>query len=723
MNPFAYKTAGVAIKALSDLSKARFRLHAKNNIPKHGAIIFAINHFTRVETLFLPYFFNHITGRTIWSLADYSLFKGTLGNFLEKVGAISTKNPDRDKLIVKSLLTGGASWIIFPEGLMVKNKKIFEKGHYMITQEDIKRPPHTGVATLALRTEFYRQRLKCMSVSNPDEARRLLDLFEIDSLNDILDLNTYIVPVNITYYPIRARENFLSNMIVHFKEDVPDRLMEEMMTEGNMLFSGVDIDIRFGQAITIDEYLDRELICKDVSAIEKFNFDDHIPSRPVMKEAVYEIMNKYMSSIYNLTTVNHEHLFASVLRLIPFNKFDENDLKERVFYAIINNIEKTNIYLHESINMNQTHLLTDDRYEKFSKFIEMAIDKKIIKKQDNTLIKDASLFFSAYGFHNIRINNPVEVIANEIEPLVKLTRHLKKIVLLPRAWIKMQIRKYLYNKTNLDYEKDYKKFYIEGESKDYKKGMPYLLKGNNFNKTGIIVVHGYMASPLEVKELAVYLNNNGFWIHAPRLKGHGTSPEDLATRTYKDWIESVDESYALLSYSCKRVYVCGFSFGAGLALDIASRIKDIKGVIAVCPPMRLQDISAKFVPAVNVWNKLMKKVKLDSVSKEFVENDPENPHINYHRNPISGVRELEKLMNKLNPRLNKIVSPALIIQSDGDPVVNPKGSKMIFEKLSSEIKEYRLFNFNRHGILLGENSSRVHKAINDFIKNIEKKNL
>ena len=126
LNPFAYKTAGYAIKALSDLSKANIRTHGKENIPK-GAVIFAINHFTRIETLFIPYVIHRLTGKTIWNLAVDHLFEGGLAGILTKLGAISTKNPHRDTLIVKSLLTGEAAWIIFPEGRMVKSKKIFDR--------------------------------------------------------------------------------------------------------------------------------------------------------------------------------------------------------------------------------------------------------------------------------------------------------------------------------------------------------------------------------------------------------------------------------------------------------------------------------------------------------------------------------------------------------------------------------------------------------------------
>jgi hypothetical protein len=39
----------------------------------------------------------------------------------------------------------------------------------------------------------------------------------------------------------------------------------------------------------------------------------------------------------------------------------------------------------------------------------------------------------------------------------------------------------------------------------------------------------------------------------------------------------------------------------------------------------------------------------------------------------------------------------------------------VFDLLGSKDKRYVLFNFKRHGILLGEGSQHVHRAIGDFI--------
>jgi esterase/lipase/1-acyl-sn-glycerol-3-phosphate acyltransferase len=717
MNRFAYLTTGLAVKTLSDLSRAEIKIHGAENIPK-GPTIFVINHFTRIETLFIPYHIHRLINIPVWSLADYGLFKGAFGDFLNKLGAVSTRNPDRDLLIVKSLLTGEAAWIIFPEGRMVKSKKIFDKGRFMVSHEGGMHLPHTGAATLALRTGFYRERLRRMNETDPDEAKRLLDLFQIDEIEPVLEKSTHIVPVNVSYYPIRARENILSNLAVQLVDDIPERMVEEIMTEGTMLLSGVDVDIRFGAPIGIKRFLESQDIEGDISTKRRINFDDPIPSRQRLRKMALNIMQQYMSTIYNLTTVNHDHFFASMLRLMPFKRIDEYDLKRRVFLAASCDLEKTGIHCHKSLNEDQTHLLVDDHFDQFRDFISVSLEKGVVQKKNQTLFKDPSGFSSSFDFHRVRIDNPVAVMANEVEPLTALQRHIRWYAWQPGFLLRRKISTYLLEKAVSDFEEDYKTFYIEGESKKKDVGMPILIKGKS-RKIGVLLVHGYMAAPLEVKELARYLGSMGLWVYAPRLKGHATSPEDLSTRAYSEWMASVDQGYAILRNLCEEVVVGGFSTGAGLALDLATRVDDvIKGVFAVSPPLRLQHLSSKFVPAVDVWNRLMDKIHLEGAKMAFVDNNPENPHINYLRNPVSGVREIERLMDSLEPRLKDLTMPALVVQSQRDPIVDPKGSKRIYDLIGSETKRYILFNFDRHGILLGQGAHKVHKAVGNFIEQL-----
>jgi esterase/lipase/1-acyl-sn-glycerol-3-phosphate acyltransferase len=663
----------------------------------------------------MPYQIFTVTKVPVWSLADYELFQGAFGNYLEKLGALSTKSPDRDQLIVKTLLTGEANWIIFPEGRMVKNKKIIEKGQFMVSRAGGKHPPHTGAGTLALRTEFYRQRLRRLATENPDEARYLMDSFQLESLEPVLDRKTYIVPVNLTYYPIRARENILSKLALRLVDDLPERIIEELMTEGSMLLSGVQIDVRFGDPILINEYLRHEAIKKDIEATRRIHFDDQIASRSTMRKEALKLMQRYMAAIYSMTTVNLDHIFASILRFLRNKKIDKLDLCRRVFLAASQIQQHSNLFLNGNLQLDQVHLLTDDRFGKVDNFIKVAEEKGNLQKTNDTLIIDKSTFTSPYEFHRARIDNPIDVIANAVEPLKQLQGTLRRLAILPDFWIRKKVADTLITQAVEEYKSDYHRFYIQGESKPIDVGMPFLVKGKSKN-VGVLLSHGYMAAPREVEKLAHYLGSIGFWVYVPRLKGHGTSPDDLATRSYQDWMVSIDRGYAIISSICKRVVVGGFSTGAGLALDMAARVNEVAGVFAVAAPLTLKDFSSKFAPAVDMWNRIMDKAYGVGPKMEFVENKPENPHINYLRNPISGVREIERLMDDLEPKLPDLKVPSLIVQSRRDPVVDPKGSRKIFELLGTEDKEYRLFNFDRHGILLGEGSQGVHKAIGDFVK-------
>lgn len=719
MNLFAYRTTGLAIKTISGLTRARLNIHNPQNLPACPTV-FVVNHFTRIETFLLPYHLHRLTDTPVWALAAAELFVGKFGRYLEQLGAVSTRSPDRDRLMVKTLLTGEANWIVFPEGRMVKNKKIMEKGRFMISYAGGRHPPHTGAATLALRSEFYRQRILELAETKPEEARRLADLFLLPSVEAVSRQPVSIVPVNLTYYPLRARDNALSRLAGRLVEDLPERVAEEIMTEGAMLLSGVDIDIRFGSPIEITTCLSCGTIQCDIRSPLSIDFDDMIPSRTFMRREALKLMRQYMTAIYQMTTVNHDHLFASCLKKSPTRRIDGDNLKRRVFLASHVDTHSGDIHFHNTFDKDQVHLLTDDRYHKFSEFLSFAVEKKVVTIKGRILEKDTARLSAMFDFHRSRIDNPIAVMANEVEPLTRLQRRISRLCWQPGFWLKRKVAHYLMQRATNEFDIDYKRFAVTEAYRPPEVGRPFLIRGDR-HRVGVVLAHGYMAAPAEVRGLAEYLGKMGFWVYAPRLKGHGTAPEDLAACRFQDWVESMDAGYAVISNLCGRVLAGGFSTGAGLALDLAQRVPEVEGVFAVSAPLRLQDVAARFIPAMTVWNRFMEHFHLDEARKDFVDNHPENPHINYSKNPISGVRELERLMSSLEPRLSDVNVPALVIQSREDPVVNPKGAVRIFNLLGSTDKQMVLFNFNRHGILLGEGAERVYRTIGDFLDHLRKR--
>ncbi len=716
MNRFAFKLSTYTLKYFSGFSRARIRVVGQENIPT-GSVVFCANHFTRIETVFLPFHIHTVTGKQVWSLAARELFQvPLLEGLLKRFGAVSTEAPDRDDLLLKTLLTGGTQWIIFPEGMMVKNKKLVRNGQFVLTDETGNIRPHTGAAVVALRCAFFRERLRRLKAAGAPECNRLAAELDIQDIDVVLEQSTHIVPVNITYYPANPRENILGSIAKLLVKDPSKRVMDELMTEGAMLFTGVDITIRFGTPIDMapyikDPYLESMLMVK--RRVRPF---EDLTSRQISKQIAITVMEQYMAQVYGLTTLNHDHIMACILKHFPYkrNGIDRYEFTCKVYYAITCLVLNRICYVADALLQNQIHLMVDDRFKRVSDFLTLAEKTGVIRMNGNRFFKDQTKFYKLSDFHAIRMENPILVMANEVEPVEQAQVCLKKIAQKSRQQILHLVKTRIIEKMNMDFTADYTSHYIEGESKKRRIGKPLFLNQPP-GASGILLIHGYMAAPEEMRFFARYLYSRGFTVHVPRLKGHGTSPEDLARTRYDQWMESVEEAYVGLRHSCERMAIGGFSTGAGLALEMATRVSDFDAVFAVAPPMRLNDMGSYFVPAINTWNAMIKRINLKGMTREFIENHPENPHINYLRNPLFGIHQLEKLMVQLEPKLKYIEKPVLVVQSRKDPVVNPRGTEKLFKQLGSQVKEYYLFDYERHGILIGKKVERVYQAIENFL--------
>lgn len=93
MNRFAFELSSYTLKTFSGFARANIKISGERNIPD-GSVIFTANHFTRIETIFLPYHIHNLTGKEVWSLAAEELFQvQMLKGFLSNLGAVSTKDP------------------------------------------------------------------------------------------------------------------------------------------------------------------------------------------------------------------------------------------------------------------------------------------------------------------------------------------------------------------------------------------------------------------------------------------------------------------------------------------------------------------------------------------------------------------------------------------------------------------------------------------------------
>jgi carboxylesterase len=93
---------------------------------------------------------------------------------------------------------------------------------------------------------------------------------------------------------------------------------------------------------------------------------------------------------------------------------------------------------------------------------------------------------------------------------------------------------------------------------------------------GVLLIHGLTGAPAEMKYLARRLHRRGFTVHAPQLAGHCQDYAALLRTTWRDWLASIEASYAALRAEVDEVYVAGICVGGALGLALAAERPELK---------------------------------------------------------------------------------------------------------------------------------------------------
>jgi esterase/lipase len=86
---------------------------------------------------------------------------------------------------------------------------------------------------------------------------------------------------------------------------------------------------------------------------------------------------------------------------------------------------------------------------------------------------------------------------------------------------------------------------------------------------GVLLLHGFTATPVEVRAAADKLSSLGYSVAGPLLPGHATRPADLNRVRWRDWVDAAELAYRDLRTNCARVFVGGESMGACTTLTFA----------------------------------------------------------------------------------------------------------------------------------------------------------
>ena len=693
-------TNGYVLSLLEKILDANIEIKGIENIPADNPKMFIANHFTRTEAMLVPYTLYNLTGKKVGVIADDSLFKSYFGDFLQNLGAMKKSQENRNEHIIGDLITSCKNWMIFPEGMMVKAKDITKiDNNFCVKIDDACQRVYTGAAVFALSSEYFREKYFEHKIEDYDSFS---SKYFINECSDINKNETMIVPINISYTKIRNGKNFLVDMASKLIDDMGDNFKEELEIESNLILNS-KIIIRILKPISTKNIIS-ELYAKN------------LPQEEILKKLRYELTHNFMNYIYESLTISFDHIFTLILYLNPTNSINIEYFK-RLIYLVIYEIKKEELFYDEDINIDLIYLISYEKYKLFESILELAINDDILTIEENNFLINKEKLTASYSHHTIRLKNILKVILNEILINEKVVNIVKNLLTKNEDQNIKELIFILKEEERKEYEESFL-LYKDDENikpKDIGKTKYYESKDSN---NCVIAIHGFSSAPKEVEKLALFLNKNNLNVITPRLAGHGIVPEDLKDKKWEDWYKSVSTSITIASLQYKRIYIVGFSTGGLLALlSTKKQYKEFVGLVCINAALHLNDIRIKtLLPAISFWNDIVSVFHEDKYAKEYIDNNPENPEINYHKHYVDSIEELSLLMKKTRKILHKIKKPILIIQGKDDPIVNPSSAHEIYENIESRYKMLKIIEASNHVIVTGENTDELFTYILNFIQ-------
>lgn len=238
---------------------------------------------------------------------------------------------------------------------------------------------------------------------------------------------------------------------------------------------------------------------------------------------------------------------------------------------------------------------------------------------------------------------------------------------------------------------------------------PIFLEGNDI---GVLACHGFTGTTQSMRYLAEQLNGAGYTVIAPRLKGHGISPQAMARTTAADWIESVDDALAELQKTCSQIFMVGLSMGGTLTLYTAAKqAAVIRGAVPINAVVQMGKSAMAGLAFDRSVPETVPGIGSDTKDKSVTE-------LAYREVPVAAVREIYALAAVTHDLCPTITCPTLVITSREDHVVDPANGPRIVGLLGSGRIELLRLDNSYHVATIDHDKDLIARSVIAFIRSI-----
>ncbi len=223
----------------------------------------------------------------------------------------------------------------------------------------------------------------------------------------------------------------------------------------------------------------------------------------------------------------------------------------------------------------------------------------------------------------------------------------------------------------------------------------------------IVAVHGFTGNPAHLRMLAADLNGRlGHTVIAPRLPGHGTSLEDMASTGWLDWYGAVHAAVGEALRDAARLHLFGFSMGGLLAMIAAGRFPTAS-LATLNTPVVNRDPR---VYAARWWHRIQP-------FRPWAEGgaEPEGPNreywLHYEGYPVRGLAEMRRVRDEALRTAGRIDAPTLVVQSRADETVAEHNAEALVAALFRASTTIVWLDRSAHNALFFDEAPVVHERL------------
>ncbi|HIS69456.1 MAG TPA: alpha/beta hydrolase [Candidatus Gallacutalibacter stercoravium] len=227
---------------------------------------------------------------------------------------------------------------------------------------------------------------------------------------------------------------------------------------------------------------------------------------------------------------------------------------------------------------------------------------------------------------------------------------------------------------------------------------------------GVLVLHGFTATPGTVLPLGRAIAQSGHYVRGILLPGHGTCVEDMAATRWQQWLGAAQQAFDDMRRSCRHVSVVGLSMGGTLTLLLAES-RPVYRAVPIAAALKVWDWRSHFAPL--LWR--LCPYPTVSGHKKTPHNFLAEYNVCYPCTPLRSVVDMNQMMRVARQGLKRITCPLLAVQAGKDETVHPDSAKWILLQTKSRYKKLLVLKNSPHVCTLGCERELLFRRVCHFL--------